>query len=107
MSDGDGNYQFTAFHYIHQNPYQSGLVKKLEDWDFSSFRDFAGLRNGTICDKLLAEKLIDFDKNNFVDESYCNINDALLHKIFDKRDWAPVGAESQTGDGIGVSTGGH
>jgi putative transposase len=30
----------TAFHYIHQNPMKAGLVKKMEDWPFSSFRDY-------------------------------------------------------------------
>ena len=87
MSDGDNHYQFTAFQYIHQNPYRAGLVKKMEDWRYSSFVDFAGLRKGTLCDYLLAEQLIGFDKVNFFEESYKNINEELLEKIFDKRDF--------------------
>ena len=39
----------TCFNYIHQNPWKAGLVKRLEEWEFSSFRDYAGLRNGTLC----------------------------------------------------------
>jgi putative transposase len=98
MVDGDINYQFTAFHYIHQNPYRSELVYSLEDWPFSSFLDFAGLRNGTLCDRDLAERLIDFDKHNFIEEAYKPINDALLYNIFDRRDrFQPsVGTEGQT-----------
>ena len=34
-----------VLHYIHQNPWKSGLVTKIEDWIFSSFNDFAGFRN--------------------------------------------------------------
>lgn len=34
--------------YIHQNPVRAGLVKKIEDWDYSSYRDYAGLRRGTL-----------------------------------------------------------
>lgn len=98
MADGDRNYQFTAFHYIHQNPFRSGLVKDLADWLFSSFPEFAGLRNGTICDMALAEQLIDFDKQNFDEEAYKPINDALLYTIFDKLNWnvPSAGIKGQT-----------
>jgi len=34
----------TVFHYIHQNPAQARLVQQMEDWEFSSFKDYAGLR---------------------------------------------------------------
>lgn len=34
--------------YIHNNPVAAGLVKKPVDWEFSSFRDYIGLRNGNI-----------------------------------------------------------
>src|SRR6266487_3417053 len=50
------DYYFSCFHYIHQNPLKAGLVEKLEDWEFSSFKDYAGLRNGTLIDKFLATK---------------------------------------------------
>ena len=53
MRDGDEHYEFTAFRYIHQNPLQANLVSNLENWPYSSFVDYEGLRNGTICDKEL------------------------------------------------------
>ncbi len=34
--------------YIHLNPVAAGLVKRAEDWEFSSYRDFIGLRHGTL-----------------------------------------------------------
>jgi hypothetical protein len=34
--------------YIHLNPAVAGLVKRLEGWEFSSYRDYIGLRNGTL-----------------------------------------------------------
>jgi hypothetical protein len=34
--------------YIHLNPVAAGLVSKAEDWEFSSYRDYLGLRNGTL-----------------------------------------------------------
>jgi putative transposase len=31
----------TTFHYIHQNPVVANLVAKSEEWDYSSFPDYA------------------------------------------------------------------
>jgi REP element-mobilizing transposase RayT len=45
------DYSITVFHYIHQNPVVAGLVKKPEEWAYSSFNDYAELRSGTLCDK--------------------------------------------------------
>ena len=45
------DYYFNCFHYIHQNPLSAGIVKRLEDWEFSSFKDYAGVRKGTLCNK--------------------------------------------------------
>jgi len=37
--------------YIHLNPLSAGLVEKLEDYQWSSYSDYIGLRAGTLCDK--------------------------------------------------------
>jgi REP element-mobilizing transposase RayT len=34
--------------YIHLNPVKAGLVTRAEDWEFSSYRDYIGLRDGTL-----------------------------------------------------------
>ncbi|MBT9316817.1 REP-associated tyrosine transposase [Leptothoe spongobia] len=34
--------------YIHLNPVEAGLVKRPEDWEFSSYVDYVGLRQGTL-----------------------------------------------------------
>ncbi len=82
MTEGDKHYGFTAFQYIHQNPFQAGLVKRMEDWIYSSFADYLKLRNGTLCDQELAFKLIGFNKENFATESYESIDEDLIPKIF-------------------------
>jgi len=46
-----------CFDYIHNNPVKAGLVKNREDWEFSSYADITGLRNGTLIDKLRVDKL--------------------------------------------------
>lgn len=34
--------------YIYMNPVPAGLAPNPEDWEFSSFRDYVGLRTGTL-----------------------------------------------------------
>lgn len=65
-------YPFVCFHYIHQNPLKAKLVKKMEDWEMSSFRDYAGHRNGKLINRHLAVELMDLptDPNRFIEEAY-------------------------------------
>jgi putative transposase len=79
--DGKGNYAVQAFHYIHQNPLKAFLVKGMHEWEFSSYKDYTGLRNGSLCNKELAIQLLDIDIINF--ESYSNnfIRDFDIRKI--------------------------
>lgn len=73
ITGNKSDYCANCFHYIHQNPWRAGLVKKLEDWEFSSFRDFAGMRNGNLCDKEIAGKLCNYDADDFMRVSYSEI----------------------------------
>ncbi|TAE03159.1 MAG: hypothetical protein EAZ97_01820 [Bacteroidetes bacterium] len=57
-----------------------GLVQKMEDWEFSFFQDYAGLRKGTLCNQILANQFIDFDKDNFIQQSYNVIDKSLFRK---------------------------
>lgn len=34
--------------YVHRNPLEAGLVRRNKDWEFSSYRDYLGLRSGTL-----------------------------------------------------------
>ena len=43
--------------YIHLNPEADGLVQKVEDYQWSSYRDYIGLRLGTLCDRTLIADL--------------------------------------------------
>ena len=49
-------YLKACFNYIHQNPVKAGLVKNAEDWEFSSFRDYLGFRNGNLVNLIKAEE---------------------------------------------------
>jgi putative transposase len=70
LNDVNMDYSTICFHYIHQNPYHKGLVKKMEDWEFSSFRDYMGIRDKSLCEKVLAFELLDISKEDFYEHSY-------------------------------------
>ena len=52
-------YPQVCFDYIHQNPVKANLVKNALDWEFSSARDYAALRNGKLVNKMVADKFVD------------------------------------------------
>lgn len=57
--------------YIHLNPVQAKLVIHAQDWEFSSYREYIGLRKGTLpnTEKILSYFSSDNNYQNFV-ESY-------------------------------------
>lgn len=70
----DNGYEATVFHYIHQNPMKGGLVRKLEDWDHSSFKDYLEQREDTLCNSKLAQDRLAINFDQFLKESYQVIN---------------------------------
>jgi hypothetical protein len=58
------------------------LVARIEDWEFSSFRDYCGLRNGTLCDKEVAYQELSIDKEKLYSDSYNTIEDFKVKLIF-------------------------
>ena len=60
-------------HYIHQNPVRSKLVSKLEEWEFSSYRDYIGVREGKLT---LTEEILSQYKNidEFIEHSNMTID---------------------------------
>ncbi|HEY5533931.1 MAG TPA: hypothetical protein VIL99_03165 [Ignavibacteria bacterium] len=71
----EGFYDLNCFYYIHQNPLISGLVKKMEDWEFSSFRDYIWIRKDSLVNKELAYKILNLPgKDDFYKVSYESID---------------------------------
>jgi hypothetical protein len=82
LLEGNGEHPFICFQYIHQNPLTAGLVGRMEDWEFSSFVDYLGLRKGSLCDQNLAYKLLDLSRDTFHDESYKVISQEKIERLF-------------------------
>jgi REP element-mobilizing transposase RayT len=81
-NSNDLNYPFVCFQYIHQNPVKSKLCKKMEDWEFSSFKDYMGIRNGTLIDKDAAFEYLDINTKDFYKESYSVISPDLISELY-------------------------
>ncbi len=76
LSDG-----LQVLHYIHQNPWKAKLVMKMEDWIYSSFKDFIVQRNGTLCNLKVAEGLLGIQKKEFYKESYESVSVETILKL--------------------------
>lgn len=64
----------TTFHYIHQNPLKARLVTRMEHWEYSSFKDYLGLGNETLCNINLAKERLAINFDQLYEESYRVIN---------------------------------
>lgn len=77
------DYPLVCFLYIHQNPFRAGLVNKLESWSFSSFRDYAEIRKGALCDIELGRDLFELPASakEFIHFSNQTIPDEYVDKL--------------------------
>jgi len=60
----DEYYPLICFNYIHQNPLKAKIVRHLNEYEFSSFSDYAGYRNGKLCNQSLATELLDLPESS-------------------------------------------
>ena len=58
IKNPEQQYPQICFDYIHQNPVKAGLVKHATDWEFSSARDYAELRDGKLVNKKAAAEYV-------------------------------------------------
>lgn len=78
---GSRNYDQICLHYIHQNPLKAKLVEKIGDWQYSSFPDYSGKRNGTLCNKELAVEVLGINLTTFYEDSYKQIGYEDINNI--------------------------
>ncbi|MDK2978645.1 MAG: REP-associated tyrosine transposase [Bacteroidales bacterium] len=67
-------YPQVCFEYIHQNPVKAGLVKTETDWEFSSAQDYAGMRNGLVVNKTVANEYIKIQNSSDDSKSSDELN---------------------------------
>ena len=77
-----GDYLITCIHYIHNNAYTANIVTSPFDWNFSSLKDYAGLRNGTLCNRELLFELTGLSTNDFASGFIPAVNPQIIKEIF-------------------------
>jgi putative transposase len=82
ISNGSINYGENCFHYIHQNAWVANLVSQIQDWKYSSFKDYLGVRNGTLCNIDLGKKLVNYNPNSFLVNSCEPIKDDFKKNFY-------------------------
>ena len=77
----ENNYLLHLSRYIHLNPVRANLVKRAEDWKFSSYQDYVGLRNSTFLHQaIITDQIEDYGNfvNTFNDEQNYFVNKLLF-----------------------------
>jgi putative transposase len=72
--------------YVHWNPVAAGLVADPADWEFSSYRDYVGLRHGTLpsADLVLSHFPSPAAYRAYVWEEWDGDTRAIAHLLFDE-----------------------
>lgn len=76
------SYAELCFFYIHQNPVSANLVEKNTDWEFSSARDYYGVRNGTICNQKLTLNLLGWKGDDLSFINHQHVISPVIHAHF-------------------------
>ncbi len=73
-------YPQICFDYIHQNPVKAGMVKNDIDYEFSSAKDYAGLRNNKLTNKTVALEYVDFSNSDSLKSQGFTLSETLTPK---------------------------
>jgi putative transposase len=81
----DDGYLLHLSRYIHLNPSKAGLVARPEDWEFSSYPKYVGVRDGTLprTDFVLAQIGSPSEYRRFIEE-YAVAEGIIDHLLFDE-----------------------
>ena len=72
-----------CMHYIHQNPLVAGLShNSLEEWKYSSFLDYCGLRTGTLCNSEKLFAVTGYECGSFLKDSYSVIDSSVTDLFY-------------------------
>lgn len=71
--------------YIHLNPSIAGLVERAEDWEFSSYQEYVGLRDGTLPkpEIVLSQFASPGAYREFVESFAASEREKIAHLLFD------------------------
>ena len=75
LNDVDNDYALSCFMYVHQNPLLANLVDGIENWEFSSFPDYIGIRKGSLVNKQMGLDIFDLELEQIYELTYQLLQD--------------------------------
>lgn len=82
IGDIKENYLINCFNYLHRNPLKCNLVNQLNNWPYSSYLDYIGNRNGTLCDKDLFILQTGMTKDEIVSGAQSEYDVEIIKKFY-------------------------
>ena len=76
------DYANTAFWYIHQNPVKAGLVDNMQDWEFTSYKEYCGLKASLVSDVNLGKSIFNLSDEDFNNQSLIELEEGDLKELF-------------------------
>ncbi len=74
-------YAITTFWYIHQNPVEALVVNEMLQWEYSSYKDYCGVRNGSLCNVEYGKKILGLSNIDFANNAIKKFDKMRLKKI--------------------------
>ncbi len=78
----DQDHAVTAFWYLHQNPVKALLAENMWNWEYSSYRDYCGMRKDSLCNVALGNKLLHLSEVDFAKMTGVELKDEDINEIF-------------------------
>lgn len=82
IGDVKESYLINCFNYLHRNPLKSNLVTNLNDWPYSSYLDYIGSRNGTLCDREFLISQTGLTKDEIIGGSQLEYEEEMIKKFY-------------------------
>jgi hypothetical protein len=76
------SYALTAFWYLHQNPVKAALAKNMLEWEYSSCKEYCGLRSESLSKVELGKTVLNLSEKDFIDMPVIEFSDEEIGKIF-------------------------
>mgnify|MGYP001373255658 FL=1 len=72
----------TAFWYLHQNPVKAGLSENMLEWEYSSYKDYCGLRNESIINVQVGKTRLNLPEIDIRNNSDLTLSKEEIQMIF-------------------------
>jgi REP-associated tyrosine transposase len=76
------DYLTNCFFYIHNNPVAANLVSDLKEWPYSSWLDYYGFRNGSLCNMINAKQHLRLSEQHFKSTIYQEPNEKIIASLW-------------------------